>query len=1049
MRFIRFLMPAVVMTAATPFLTAGLSPETGAYVFRHYSAKQYAANPQNWGVAQDLRGVIYFANTDGLLEFDGSSWRMLRLPGGSIVRAVSAAHDGTVFVGGVGEFGVLKPDSGSMKYVSLVDRVPQPDRGFADVWRILPTPQGVYFSAYSRLFRMNNDGTIKVWRPAKKFGRAFYVLGTLYVQTAATGLMRMGSDDRLSAVAGGERFASDVVNAAVPFHEDALITTASHLYRLTSQGVEPFVTAGDSYLASSQAYSMQIIPGGEIAVGTRKGGLVLLSPDGAVDRVLSTATGLADDWVSEIHVDPQGGVWLAQNNGITRFNPGLSIFGKSEGIEGDVETMARHGGVLYAGTTAGLFRLKPQAGAWPQFDRIEGLSSSVLALMPYAKDLLAATDLGVFLASGNRSRRIFESTRPVFDLSASLRDANTVYVARRTAVTVLARHGSVWAKVGEFEAPGEEFRSVLEDADGRVWAATKGSIRRFDFREQPVRSERFGMEQGVPPGWINVRRLQGRVVFATSRGLKRYDEARKTFVPDPSLGSQFSDSSRDVFDFFEDAAGNVWVTGEGGNGYHGILLHQKAGYKWLPMPLLQSGIAEIYGMSTDPDGTAWAAGADFVLYRWERAIGGDPDRDFRVLTRRAQVIGKSESWYGGSGTFHAAKLPWQENALRFEFAAPFYEEPAAVEYQTLLEGSDNDWSAWSHETTRDYTHLPEGSYRFHVRARTPHGISSEDASVSFGVLPPWYRTWWAYSIYTVFGGFAVWGIVRLRTRQLEEDKRKLEGIVEERTVEVRRQRDEIQVQESRSQSLLLNILPAKVADELKTTGTVQPVGFDDVTVCFTDFVGFTLSSEQMAPGYLVSALNEYFTLFDEIIDRYGLEKLKTIGDSYMFASGLPERRASHAVDAVLAALEMVEVVKELGARDDGTGWNIRVGLHSGSVVAGVVGIRKFAFDIWGNTVNFAARMESSGVPGRVNMSERTWSLTRGLIDGKARGDIRIKEGREVPMFLAEGPARELLDGELVNGIPASFAERYREEFGEEPRGFPEVKKTLAFTAQAQ
>jgi len=233
------------------------------------------------------------------------------------------------------------------------------------------------------------------------------------------------------------------------------------------------------------------------------------------------------------------------------------------------------------------------------------------------------------------------------------------------------------------------------------------------------------------------------------------------------------------------------------------------------------------------------------------------------------------------------------------------------------------------------------------------------------------------------------------------------------------------------------------------TGTVQPVSFDDVTVCFTDFVGFTLSSEQMAPGYLVSALNEYFTLFDEIIDRYGLEKLKTIGDSYMFASGLPERRASHAVDAVLAALEMVEVVKELGARDDGTGWNIRVGLHSGSVVAGVVGIRKFAFDIWGNTVNFAARMESSGVPGRVNMSERTWSLTRGLIDGKARGDIRIKEGREVPMFLAEGPARGLLDGELENGIPVRFAARYRAEFGEEPRGFPEVKKPLVFTAQAQ
>jgi class 3 adenylate cyclase len=295
--------------------------------------------------------------------------------------------------------------------------------------------------------------------------------------------------------------------------------------------------------------------------------------------------------------------------------------------------------------------------------------------------------------------------------------------------------------------------------------------------------------------------------------------------------------------------------------------------------------------------------------------------------------------------------------------------------------------------------------------------------MTFGVLPPWYRTWWAYSIYLICAALAVGGFVRFRTRQLIEEKHRLETIVEERTVEIREQRDEIQVQQERSQSLLLNILPATVADELKTTGSVKPVTFDDVTVCFTDFVGFTLSSEKMEAAKLIHALNEYFTRFDEIIARYGLEKLKTIGDSYMFVSGLPLPRKSHAVDAVLAAMEMVDVVKELGARAGGTGWNIRVGLHSGPVVAGVVGIQKFAFDIWGNTVNFAARMESSGVPGRVNMSERTCKLTRDLIDCESRGKVKIKEGRELPMYLAYG-------------IQEDFISRYKAEFGEEPRSVP-------------
>jgi adenylate cyclase len=142
------------------------------------------------------------------------------------------------------------------------------------------------------------------------------------------------------------------------------------------------------------------------------------------------------------------------------------------------------------------------------------------------------------------------------------------------------------------------------------------------------------------------------------------------------------------------------------------------------------------------------------------------------------------------------------------------------------------------------------------------------------------------------------------------------------------------------------------------------------------------------------------------------------------------------VAAVPSTLEMVEVVRELGARADGTGWDIRVGLHSGPVVAGVVGTKKFAFDIWGNTVNFAARMESSGVPGKVNVSERTWRLTRGLIECESRGHVKIKEGRELPMFLAHGPA----------GDAREFGDKYRAEFGEELRGFPvgsEIRQAVA------
>ncbi|HEX4276603.1 MAG TPA: adenylate/guanylate cyclase domain-containing protein, partial [Bryobacteraceae bacterium] len=196
-----------------------------------------------------------------------------------------------------------------------------------------------------------------------------------------------------------------------------------------------------------------------------------------------------------------------------------------------------------------------------------------------------------------------------------------------------------------------------------------------------------------------------------------------------------------------------------------------------------------------------------------------------------------------------------------------------------------------------------------------------------------------------------------------------EAIARQKELEVSNHR--LDEERRRAEGLLLNILPAEVARELDIKGLVAPKFFEDVTVMFTDFVGFTTSAEKLAAEELVALLNDYFTVFDEITKKHGLEKMKTIGDSYMCIGGLPMRNPSHPVDTVLAALEMVTYVRERPPGDLPVEWGMRVGIHTGPVVAGVVGTRKFAFDVWGDTVNFSSRMESSGVANRVNISERT------------------------------------------------------------------------------
>ena len=211
----------------------------------------------------------------------------------------------------------------------------------------------------------------------------------------------------------------------------------------------------------------------------------------------------------------------------------------------------------------------------------------------------------------------------------------------------------------------------------------------------------------------------------------------------------------------------------------------------------------------------------------------------------------------------------------------------------------------------------------------------------------------------------------------------------------------IAFEKQRSDDLLLNILPQETADELKENGEVQAKKFDEVSVLFTDFQGFTQQSESMIPETLVQSIDFYFSKFDEIVKKHGLEKIKTIGDAYMCAGGLPHALENHAVKICEAALEMVEFVRKTkrSSTHDLAKFDVRLGINTGPVVAGVVGNTKFQYDIWGDTVNTAARMESSGVVGKVNISESTYDILkehevfrfteRGALSAKGKGKVKM------------------------------------------------------------
>ncbi len=340
-------------------------------------------------------------------------------------------------------------------------------------------------------------------------------------------------------------------------------------------------------------------------------------------------------------------------------------------------------------------------------------------------------------------------------------------------------------------------------------------------------------------------------------------------------------------------------------------------------------------------------------------------------------------------------LDYRYNDLLFEFCNASFEAPHANNYRYRIKELDVAWSRASSLNQANFTNLPPGDFTFQVQVLGHGFIWSKPLSYRFKILPPWYRTGVAYVSYMLLLIGLVMGFSRWQNQRLQHENFRLESIVSERT-------SELQLEKQKSDDLLLNILPLEIASELKATGTARARSFENISILFSDMVGFTGISEKLEAGDLVELLNECFKAFDDISLKYGVEKIKTIGDAYMAAGGLKGEDDS-AINTVKCALEMQDFIKELGdqRKAEGKPWfDMRIGIHTGHVVAGIVGLKKFQYDIWGDAVNTAFRIEEVGEPGKVNLSVVTYELVKShpAFQFESRGKIPVKGKSEIEMY---------------------------------------------------
>jgi len=1062
--------------------------EIGLPLIRNYSPKEYKGFSQNWGFVQDSRGVLYFANGDGVLEFDGVHWRVIKVANNYTASSVAIDKDNRVYVGSISEFGYLAPSkNGELKYVSLIDKFDAKDKEFNYILNIYVVKGSVYFLTNDKLYRWKNK-TIRSWR-LRKPSYCYKYDDQLLLWQKNVGLKELRGDS-IVKVAGGDYFCENTIQNILPYkgNKMLIISRDSGMYLMDDpfklkKGQYPalvkFYNQADYFIQLNQLLYSTELSNGYYAFATLRGGTAIMDNKGALVQILDKSVGVLNDTHNGVGQDVQNALWLSMDNGITRadiLSP-LTFWNDDMGLKGSVLAVTRFKGKVFAGTWQGLYYYDYSPEKYylaeensnknfSQFKNLKGIKNTTWDLLVIknnfdrSKDkLLVASSGGVYEVDLYTSKLISSGT--CTKLYRCEKDPSKILVAcddgiKCISVTYSGKELS-FQYSGKLNGFDEKIVNFAEEKDGKVWIASefdgvyqlefknwKNNIITLPLNNNSYTFTHFAESAGVPDSYCTIYKIKNRLIFVSEDGLcfpvkkKAGSTTTIRFVRDNSGFSRIQHGSTIINYMLEDTAGNIWVQiSNKALGTKVVLeaIPKNGAYELITNPFRMIPQMEMYAIFADKNNITWFGGDD-GLVKYDGNSKYRYDQKYHALIRKV-LLDRDSVLFGGTNysnvndsgecsgldTIQIEELKpainYPYNHLTFEYAAPGYFEESTKYYKVWLEGFDKKWSGWSVETKKEYTNLPPGKYKFRVVAKNIFDVQSTEADYEFQILAPWYRTGIAYFIYFLLFSFVVFSLIRIFTKRLRDTKNRLEVEVAKRTAEINSQIKVIEKEKEMSDKLLLNILPHQIAKELKETGHAKTKFFEQVTVMFSDFKDFTIIAQQLEPQELISELNKCFMFFDDVCTRHNIEKIKTVGDSFMCAGGVPMKNFTNPVDAILAAFEMRDFISRLKREHSVLGrslWKIRIGVHTGPIISGVVGKKKFAYDIWGDTVNTASRLEQASHPNKVNISGATYELVKDFFDCTYRGKVPVKHKGEIDMYFAERIKIEL-SGDDEGRIP--------------------------------
>ena len=781
-------------------VTADSPRESGLPFVQLFHRSDYRGHAQVWCGATDARGLLYFGNYAQVLAYDGVQWDRIAVPGATFVRALSLDARGRLWVGAFGALGYIDtaPDA-PPRFVSLVDRLPANARDPGDILRVHVVGDSVYFQSPENLFRWR-DEKFDAW-PLAGGGpwQSMVLRGEIILQNPQRGWLRLGArgleraDASLTAIAP--------VRFALPMSGDRWVigTPLTGLFSYDGHAVTRTMTDATPYLRTNFIFNGTRLADGRYAMATRHGGAVVLSPELSFQAVVDEAAGLPSNSVNHVFADAFGGLWLCLDDGIARVADAFAAsWFRPPGPLARLEDFAleRFGGRLHLGAGRDLLRLDPPSSIgtahWEVRDKFD---TTVVALLAVDDTLLVATGDGVYASQEGRPRRRLAPLADCVALLAPAASPGRVVVAHRGGIALLQRDGAGWAPPRAIAGTGSPVQSLTESADGVLWATTADNrIVRVEFpaAEAEPRVETFVTHARQ----LRTARAGGQPLFLTATGLRRFDAATKALVPEPAFGVRFADGSTSPLALTEDADGALWIApqhaGDTQTWSETTLGRVTRAGAWEPLAVPDlTRIGDINGLRLEREGgreILWVVGVSGIL-RVDVAALRSPGPVGATLVREA-LAAENRSLLDRAAAPPTA-LAYAQNSVRFRVAAPGLAAQSGVQFETELLGLTRDAHHLSRTAEREFTNLGEGNYVFRARARSANGRWTAPAEFAFIVLPPWWRTPWAYALWAALAAGGVVGFVRLRTRALHRRAGALEAIVADRTQELHARNQEL------------------------------------------------------------------------------------------------------------------------------------------------------------------------------------------------------------------------------------------------------------------